>query len=584
MVRKYQYITDRKTALSVLKNFSKSDYLFLDTEVYIQDIRKPDYQNDKVRLIQIGNNKEVFLFDIFELKPYLDYILPSLKELLENKGIIGHYLNFDIKFLIGNFGIYPKIVFDTFIAGKLLYPNLQSYSLSYLYHYLTKKTLDKTEQNSDWGALELSEKQLDYAYKDITVLQEIFPILQSEINSLPKPNLKLSGDLSKTFKIYHPVFLTELYLTPFFAQLELKGISIDIESINNLERSIKKRYSEIYYQFYRNERLRLDRQEELKNWLQKKFNIKLKNSVVSEKEVNKISEEKVRDILLEFLTLKRSLNKIEELKKYSKGNKIFPVIKQVASQTGRIYITEPNIQNIPKKLKGIIKAKNGKKLIIADYSQIELRIASEYAKEERMINAFKEGKDLHRFTASLIFNKDYKDITDDERKKAKAVNFGLIYGMNYKTLREYLYGFGVNITESEAKQFIEKFFKSYPKFKDWQDRVKVKLKNKGRLTVYSLFGRRMFVKKFNDAINYPIQGTGSDIFKLALGIFINKAKGENFEIKNLVHDEIVVEVEEEKADYMANLLKESMEKAGSIILKNVPVKVDIKIAKSWSEK
>jgi len=226
MVRKYQYITDHKTALSVLENFSKSDYLFLDTEVYIQDIRKLDYQNDKVRLIQIGNNKEVFLFDIFELKPYLDYILPSLKELLENKGIIGHYLNFDIKFLIGNFGIYPKIVFDTFIAGKLLYPNLQSYSLSYLYHYLTKKTLDKTEQNSDWGALELSKKQLEYAYKDIAVLQEIFPILRKKINSLPKPNLKLSGQLSKTFKIYHPVFLTELYIIPFLSKL-IASIRVD---------------------------------------------------------------------------------------------------------------------------------------------------------------------------------------------------------------------------------------------------------------------------------------------------------------------------------------------------------------------
>ena len=580
----FQHITDYKQALDAIHYLSHSKYIFLDTEVYIQDIKSPDYSKDKIRLIQLGNDKEIFLLDIFKLKPYLDYIFPDLKELLERKGIIGHFLKFDIKFLIGNFNIFPQIVFDTFIVSKLLFPNLPKYSLSFVYHYLTDKPLDKTEQSSNWGALELSKSQLEYAAKDILVLQEIFPILIYRINKLPKPNLKLSGSISKTFGLYHPVFLTELFLVPFISKLEIDGINLDENEIENLEREIKNKYSQIYYKFFKEENIRLDRQNELKHWFSKKFGIKVNSPNLSEEILNSLPNIEIKILLKEFFKIKRALNKIQEIKKNIKNNRIFPEIKQIASQTGRMYFIEPNIQNIPREIKGIIKAKKGNKLIIADYSQIELRIAAEYVKEEKMIRAFKENKDLHKFTASLIFNKDYSEINDDERKKAKAINFGLLYGMNYKTLKGYLKSLDISISEEEAKKFIDRFFNSYPAFKKWHEKVKTRLKEKRKISVYSLFGRKMIVNKFNDAINYPIQATGSDIFKLAIGIFIKEAEGKNFEIKNLVHDEIVLETEENIAVKLAEILKLSMEKAGKIILKNVPVEVDVRIADSWNEK
>ncbi len=580
----FQYITDYKQTLDVIRYLSQSKYIFLDTEVYIQNINKPNYSKDKIRLIQLGNNKEIFLLDIFKLKPYLDYFLLDLKELLEKKGIIGHFLKFDIKFLIGNFNIFPQIVFDTFIVSKLLFPNLPKYNLSFIYHYLTSKPLDKTEQSSNWGALELSKSQLEYAAKDILVLQEILPILMDKISKLPKPNLKLSGSISKTFSLYHPVFLTELFLVPFISKLEIEGIYLDENKIKNIESKIKDNYSQIYYKIFKEEGIRLDRQNELKHWFNKKFGIKVNSPNVSEEILNSLPNTEIKILLKNFFKIKRALNKIEEIKKNLKNNRIFPEVKQIASQTGRMYFTEPNIQNIPREIKGIIKAKKGNKLIIADYSQIELRIAAEYVKEEKMIKAFKENKDLHKFTASLIFNKDYSEINDDERKKAKAINFGLLYGMNYKTLKEYLNSLDISVSEKEAKKFIDRFFNSYPAFKKWHEKVKTRLKEKRKITVYSLFGRKMIANKFNDAINYPIQATGSDIFKLAIGIFIKEAEGLSFEIKNLVHDEIVLETEKNYSQKLAYILKKSMEKAGKIILKNVPVEVDIKIADSWDEK
>ena len=247
--------------------------------------------------------------------------------------------------------------------------------------------------------------------------------------------------------------------------------------------------------------------------------------------------------------------------------------------------SRPNLQNITRELRKLFKAHKGRKLIVADYSQIELRIAAEYVNDETMIKAFSEGKDLHRFTASLILGKDYEEITKEERQMAKAINFGLIYGISPKSLMEYAKNnYGIDITLREAQKFHERFFEVYSGFKKWHEKVKEELSKKHTIVVYSLLGRRMVVNRFTEAVNFPIQATGSDMLKMAVVFFGKLKDGLDAHIVNLIHDEIVVDVKEEDAQKARDVLSESMLRAGKILLKKVPVEFEAQIVESWAEK
>ncbi len=289
--------------------------------------------------------------------------------------------------------------------------------------------------------------------------------------------------------------------------------------------------------------------------------------------------------ILEIRSRKKNIEKLEEIKEYLRDGRVYPEFKQIGAITGRMASLNPNVQNIPRHLRRIFKAEKGNLFVIADFSQIELRIASEYVKEERMIRAFKEGKDLHRYTASLFLGKPEEEITKEERQLAKAVNFGLIYGISAKGLVEYAKTYGIDLSLETAQSIRSAFFEYYKGFKEWHERVKRELKEKKESRGYTLLGREYTAHTFPDGVNYPIQGTGADLLKLAVLMFSAELKHKNMQARlvNLVHDEVVVECKEEEAQEIKNLLEKAMKHAGRIVLKEVPVEVEVVIKERWEK-
>ena len=263
------------------------------------------------------------------------------------------------------------------------------------------------------------------------------------------------------------------------------------------------------------------------------------------------------------------------------SERIYPCFNQIEAPSGRMSCSKPNMQQIPRDVKDTIyKAPDGYKIIKADYPAIELRIAAVVANEPVMIKAFKEDKDLHRLTASLISGKPYDAITKEERQQAKAVNFGLIYGMGAETLKSYaLTSYGVEMSLEKAKKIREGYFKAYPSLRTWHYKTGAELNEFGIITVKTLYGREVMTDKYTNALNIPVQGSGADLLKLAVVNFNKKIRGDNFDARiiNLVHDEIVVESSARDVEPVATALKESMEDEANKMIRLFKTEIEIEV-------
>ena len=590
---KFEYIKYTEEAKEVLDKLENEKYLYLDTEVAVKNFNNIDFFNDKIRLVQIGTDKDIFVFDAF----FIPEIGNLLKPILENKGIIGHNLKFDIKFLKTNFDIFPKVVFDTMIASQILSEGKdERHSLLAVSMREAELKLDKSQQKSPWHLENLTHEQIEYSAKDIEALRQIFPSLKEKLNGIPTPH-KSTGKVKEIFGIENAVAAVEFTFVPQLALIELKGMPVDKNLLKNMLTETQSKYQRMYIEFVRNYGVDPFSPAKVANWLVNKIGITLpktqKGALSSQdKALKKYEHLKEVQQLMEIRTTKKLLDKLKELNEHirqdpfdSKTVHIHSSFRQIGAPTGRMSSSKPNLQNIPPELRILFRPSKGYSMIVADYSQIELRIAAEYTNDEVMINAFKEGKDLHRFTASLITGKTYEEITKEERQLAKAINFGLIYGISPRSLMEYARNnYGVDISLKEAQDFHDKFFEHYRGFKKWHEETKEKLNKHRQITVQSLLGRRMKVLRFTDAVNYPIQATGSDMLKMAVNFFGILKKDLDAYIVNLVHDEIIVEAKEDIAPQAKNILEESMKKAGKILLKKVPVEYEANIVKSWAEK
>jgi len=583
---KYSYIVDINHAIESLKYFENDKYLFLDTEVAVRSFKEIDFFTDRIRLIQIGNKEKIYLYDMFSMPQFSK----QLKDLLEKKGIVGHNLKFDIKFLKTNFDIFPQIVFDTMIASQLLSENeKEKHSLQAVTYRLTEDEIDKTQQSSAWGLRNLSKEQLDYAANDIQALRDIFPILRDKLNSIKTPH-KATGIIHETFSLDNAVAVVEMAFVPQLAMIELSGMPVDEKTLKSHLQSVSSDYQKMYIDFVRKYGVDPFSPHKVTYWLSTKLGLKLpktqKGSLSSQDSALRkyIDRVEVKQ-LVEIRSTKKIVDKLKELSSYAKNGRIYSEFKQIGAPTGRMASSRPNLQNITRELRKLFKAPEGRSLIVADYSQIELRIAAEYVNDETMIKAFSERKDLHRFTASLILGKDYELVTKEERQMAKAINFGLIYGISPRSLMEYARNnYGIDITLKDSQRFHDRFFEVYSGFKKWHDQVKEELLKKHSLTVYSLLGRRMVVHRFTEAVNFPVQATGSDLLKMAVVFFGKLKKDLDAQIVNLVHDEIIVECSEESSQKAKEILSQSMMKAGKILLKKVPVEFEVEIVETWADK
>ena len=286
---------------------------------------------------------------------------------------------------------------------------------------------------------------------------------------------------------------------------------------------------------------------------------------------------------------------VEGLKPYIniKTNRIHSFFHQTITATGRISSTEPNLQNIPtrfelgKRVRKVFKPEKGKIYLDADYSQIELRVLASISGDEHMIEAFKEGKDIHKQAASKVFKTPIEEVTKEQRSNAKAVNFGIVYGISDFGLAEQL-----GITRREANNFINAYYESYPKIKTYMDSLVEGCEKNGYVT--TLCNRRREIPEIRDknhmirefgkraAMNAPIQGSAADLIKLAM-IHIDKMmKDKKVKSKMIlqVHDELIFDVPEDEVNLMKQIIEEGMTHAMTL---KVPLTAECSIGTNWYE-
>lgn len=577
-------ITDIQPLLSSLNEHS---IIAIDTETTGLD----PFQN-RIRLIQIAFiNQPVFLIDLWKVS---DDIISSLKKIFTSPALkIFHNAKFDLKFLIkSGFKIHGPY-FDTMLAAQILSAGQKSqgYKLSDLVREELKIDLPKELQNSDWSG-ELSHEQLSYAARDAQVLLEIYHSLFLKLENV---------NLSATAKL-------EFECLPAVVDMELSGMLLHNKKWEKLTEELEKNQNDLaatlqqkLYEglkrtlqlpFMENlntegQLLNLDSPKQMLEALQQ-LGIPLKST--SHEELSQLSRQfPVIQALIDYRKVTKVLQSFASaLPKYIHPitNRIHPDYWQIGTATGRFSCRNPNLQQIPRDqvFRECFIPSEGNLLVIGDYSQIELRVAAEISHDQRMIDAFQQNQDIHCLTASLLIGKDINKVTKEERQAAKAVNFGLLYAMGARGLQLYAQNsYGVEMTNQQAVDFRQRFFEVYQGIASWQK----ELGTSSLKEIRTLNGRLRIWEdhpKITELFNTPIQGTAADIMKQAMAMSFPYLNRNNVHLIGTVHDEILLESPQEKAQEISHFLKETMIKAGKKFIQQVPIEVDIAIATNWSEK
>lgn len=545
----------------------------------------------KIRLIQIAPpNQPVIIIDCFQV---ILAELPELKQILQDEKLIKCFQNakFDLKFLRSN-GIKVKgNLFDTEVAEHLLMNGLtHKATLKDLASKYLKIDLSKVEQLSNWEAPQLTEKQLKYAALDASILLDLREKLKPEL---------INSRLSKIAKI-------EFDCIHATAELEYNGLLLDLakwqEYTKTLE--IKQKEAELkaksLLKTKKSQLTLIDLDIDLNSPKQVLETLQSLGINITSTNENIIAPLAPQYPAISALLEYRHYNKLLSAFGKPLPQKINPVTGrihatfwQITTRAGRYSNSDPNLQQLPRifEVRSCFIPAPGYKFVIADYSQIELRIAAELAQETKMIQAYKEGLDLHKLTASFVLEKPLEAVTKQDRQTAKASNFGLLYGQGAEGFKNYAEGsYGVKLSLASATKIRERFFKAYPGLVTWHQKIKTEMYRSFRISklaeVRTLSGRRrLFTEpKFTEFVNTPDQGTGADILKLALGNLIKKLEGTKIKLVHVVHDEIILEAPEEKAEEAGKILREVMEEAGAEFIKSVPIIASASFGNSWADK
>jgi DNA polymerase I len=403
---------------------------------------------------------------------------------------------------------------------------------------------------------------------------------QISIDVMKSSNKKLVSDIQQYG--LREVSILESECVPVIVQIELNGMLIDKEAVNELLSELKKHLIPLKadLHLFLGE-INLDSHKELKTAL-----ISKGISVQSTKKkmlIPLLKKYPIFMVLIEYRRIKGNIQKCNEILRNINPDtgRVHPVYNQIVN-TGRMSCSKPNIHSIPKKkeFRRLFIAPEGSAIIRADFSQIELRVAAEISNDNRMRAAFKNGQDLHRLTASLIMNKSIDQISDDERQRAKPVNFGLLFDMSAQGLQEYaMTSYQVFLPIEEAEIFRNRFLSGYQGFAQWQQKQRFKVETR------TLSERRRIWKdqviRPSQLLNSPIQGTAADILKKSLVILSDALMGKDAKIIGTIHDEILVKNSNENVEKIKSIVEHSMIKAGKCYLKSVPVEVDVSDSNTW---
>jgi DNA polymerase I len=573
----YRLVTDAGELSGVAEALAGAEAIGADIET--TDLSPRD---GKTRLLQLATPDETFVVDAFAVRD-----LSPLRGVLEGGPVKAfHNSKFDYQFLLAEHGISLSPIFDTMLAAQLLDGGEYgaSYALEAVAERYLDEAVDKSEQRADWSG-ELSRAQLEYAARDAAIL---LPLRERLAERLEEEGLGyISG--------------VEFGAVAAISEMELAGVKLDVARWKELEKTVRERRdraAEHLESFFPppegvlpleglGPRLNLNSPKQITDAF-RTLGIELPDTKVWT--LLKI-EHPAAKALLEYRELQKKLGTYLETYPsfiHPKTGRIHANFLQCRVPTGRLACTNPNIQQIPHEdeFRRCFVAEEGNVLVIADYSQIELRILAEVSDDPAFVGAFQRGDDLHRLTAATMYGVPMEEVTREQRSDAKRINFGLMYGRGARSLSAQL-----GTDEERGRQLIDEYFANYPKVQRFLQRTANRAMSDR--TLRTLAGR---VRKFGkdpvaddrgamrrEAMNYPIQGAASDIAKLALVYVREELEGLDARLINCIHDEFVVECEEGISDEVSERTRRAMIRAGEEVLEKVPVDVEVVVSREWTK-
>lgn len=585
----FQLVSDAEGLKKACEDLSTAPYLGFDVET-----TEIDPYRGELRLVQLSDGESTKVIDLrnfgrngdlrnsSELAPLRD-LLASHKQTK-----IAHNAKFDTKWVRHHLGVEVGAVYDTYLASILVAAGEgeRRHGLADVVQFFLQRTLDKTEQVSDWGANELSHSQIEYAARDAAIMPEVRSKLDERI--------KADG-LEKARALENECVVP-------IAEMELNGFFLDKErwreQLARMTAAQAKYGDELQdllgagvaqASLFGRPEINLDSTQQVTDALVN-LGVPVPNSTRAWVLQSLADQYPVVAKLLEYRTVAKASQSFgENILEFiePKTGRIHADFRQIGAPTGRFSCSNPNLQQIPheEEYRRCFRAEEGKKLVIADYSQIELRILADFSGDKNFIEAFVSGQDFHASTAAQIFNLKPEDVSIDQRSFAKRLNFGVVYGIGAQR-----FAMMTGLTERQAEDTLRRYFATYPKMDEYlRMAAKNVLSERTARTASGRMARINFTSDDRSSIgaaqryakNMPIQGTSADILKRALRLLHDNIRDTSAKLVNIVHDEIVVECDASDADEIAKTLDSTMQRAGAEFLSKVPVKTDVHVADEW---
>ncbi|MDO6513962.1 DNA polymerase I [Neptuniibacter sp. 2_MG-2023] len=526
-------------------------------------------------------------------------LLEKLKPLLESSEHkkVGQHIKYDMN-VLANYGIEMQgIAFDTMLESYVLNSTASRHDMDSLAdRYLGVKTV-KFEGIAGKGKKQLTFNQIE--------LEQAGPYAAEDADITLRLHQAIDAQLSKDETLSKVFTEIEKPLIPVLSHIERNGALVDPNVLGEQSIELAARMIELEREAYdiAGKEFNLASPKQLQQILFEEQGIPVIKK--TPKGAPSTAEEVLQELALEYplpqrILEHRSLSKLKStytdklpLMINPRTHRIHTSYHQAVTATGRLSSTDPNLQNIPvrtqegRRIRHAFIAPEGYKIVAADYSQIELRIMAHLSQDKGLLEAFSKGADIHSATAAEVFKVELNEVSSDQRRSAKAINFGLIYGMSAFGLAKQL-----GISRKEAGQYIEHYFATYPGVQNYMDDVRVKAQEQGY--VETLFGRRLYLPEIKaknairrqaaerTAINAPMQGTAADIIKRAMVSVDNWLAGADYDVRMImqVHDELVFEVREDQVDAFVNEVKQQMAGAADL---DVPLLVEAGVGDNWEQ-
>ena len=601
IVKNYQLILTESELTAWIEKINHADLVAVDTETTSLDYMRAQLVGISLSTAPGEAAYIPFAHDYMgapeQLKP--EFVLDSLKPYLEDPALkkVGQNLKYDMSVLAQHGITLRGIAFDTMLESYVLDSVASRHDMDSLaLNYLNEETI-KFADVAGKGAAQITfnqvplEQAAPYAAEDADITLRLHQVLWP----------KVAGEAALK-KVFEEI---ELPLVPVLSRIERTGALVDDTLLFQQSQELSERLAELETQAWdlAGQQFNLASPKQLGEILFEKLQIPVLKKTA--KGAPSTKEEVLQELALDYplpkvLLEHRGLAKLKSTYTDKLPTMINPVTgrihtsyHQAGTATGRLSSSDPNLQNIPvrtaegRRVRQAFIAAPGSKLVAADYSQIELRIMAHLSQDPSLLAAFSAGQDIHRATAAEVFGVETNAVTSDQRRSAKAINFGLIYGMSAFGLARQL-----GIGRKQAAEYIELYFTRYPGVQNYMNNIRYSAAEKGYVETF--FGRRLYLPEINSrngmrrqaaertAINAPMQGTAADIIKLAM-ISVQswlESSALNSKIIMQVHDELVLEVPESELDVIKQGLCERMENAAELL---VPLVVDVGVGNNWDE-